>query len=1004
MIASAELERAAAELAADLKSPAHLPSSTYRLQFHAGFRFEDARRLADYLSELGISHVYSSPILTARKGSLHGYDLVDPRSINPELGTRDEFAALGRELSLRGLKLVLDIVCNHMGIGSENPWWQDVLENGPGSFYADFFDIDWSPIKLELRDKVLLPVLAAPYGETLERGELRLALEDGAFFVRTQGQRLPLALRSAERILTNGIDRLESRLDPADPDRVELESILAGLRKLPQASERRFELELSRERERLKSALGALIARSPALQEHVSASLSRLNGKVGDPASFDALDALLDEQPYRLAYWRVAGDEINYRRFFDINELAALRMEHEPAFRETHQLVFDLVAEGLVHGLRVDHPDGLYDAQAYFERLQKGCLAALLKARAAALGAEADEAALELSAGQLFERLGRELPPLRQPFYIVAEKILTGRERLRRKWPIDGTTGYDFLNLVNGLFVRADCAADFEKSYAGWLGVRLNAAEIQRASKRLILDTAMAGELMVLGDHLDKISEKHRRYRDFTRRSLTVALREIIACFPVYRTYIDGRGRVEDWDRGCVEQAVAAARRANPAVDASIFRFVGDTLLLASFENEPPAAAQERLHFAMKFQQVTSPIMAKGVEDTAFYVYNRFVALNEVGGLPERFGVEPEEFHAANLERNRWWPASMLATSTHDTKRSEDVRARLDVLSESPREWRGAVARWSRLNDPKKPRLHGEPVPDRNEEELLYQTLIGAWPLETLDGPAYEEFKGRIAAYMLKAAREAKVHTSWIDPDTSYDDALKRFVFDALDDSAPNPFLLSMRPLLHKAVRYGIWNSLSQTALKLASPGVVDTYQGAELWDFSLVDPDNRRSVDFGRREAALKELKAAASGPLEPICRELIEKRADGRIKLYVLWRGLQLRQLHPELFIGGEYVPLVVEGERAGHVVAFARHAGNKASVVAVPRFLSSIAEPFEGIPLGRGLWGDTRIVLPPNVGASTLRDAFTGARPGLRDGTGRLEAAELFASFPAALLVNC
>ncbi len=853
-----------------------------------------------------------------------------------------------------GLGQILDTVPNHMGVGTnENAWWNDVLENGRASRYGAYFDIAWrSSSRPELQDKVLLAVLGDPYGDILEAGQLRLAFADGAFSIHYYDRRFPVAPVSYAKVLGHRLDELEKALGTEDPALIEYQSILTSIRNLPDRHETDPDrvAERHREKEVVKRRLAALVGESEAIRDRIARNVEEFNGRQGDPRSFDLLDELLEQQCYRLAYWRVAPDEINYRRFFDINDLAALSMEREEVFEPAHRLVLRLVAEGKVDGLRIDHPDGLYDPAEYFRRLQAHH--ALTMAR---LAYEADPDArstewAELE-GPLRERIAARLDrpggPLGRPLYVVAEKILGAEEELVESWPVHGTSGYDFLNQVNGLFVNPDVARAFTRLYNDHVQDDSGFAELVYRKKLLIMQVSLASELHMLTDQLDRLAQKSRRSRDFTFNTLRQSLRAVIAAFPVYRSYIADDG-VHEGDRRYIDVAVRRATARNPLLSRRLFRFVRDMLLLQSPESFTDADRAEQRRFAGKFQQVTAPVTAKGVEDTAFYVYNRLVSLNEVGGEPGRFGTRPDTVHAYNRTRQARWPYALSPLSTHDTKRSEDVRARINALSEMTDDWWAAVARWMQLNEPhrKAGSDDEQTIPDANEEYLLYQTLVGAWPLEPATAGSDEAatFVKRIQEYMLKALHEAKVHTSWINPNAEYDEAVTEFVGRILDEGSSRKFLDDFRAFARRVAEYGLYNSLSQTLLKLAMPGVPDTYQGTELWDFSLVDPDNRRPVDYELRRRMLQELRSAADsaggGDLRGLASELLAAKEDGRIKLYVTHRTLASRRDHPGLFTAGEYLPLAAEGSKAAHLFAFARRDGQAAAIVAVPRLVVGLA----------------------------------------------------------------
>jgi (1->4)-alpha-D-glucan 1-alpha-D-glucosylmutase len=1023
--------------AQDIAATRRLPEATYRLQLHAGFTFRDVCALVPYLHELGVTDAYTSPYLKARPGSTHGYDITDHRQLNPEIGSEEDFEAFVAALRARGMSHVLDMVPNHMGVvGNENAWWSDVLENGEASAYAGYFDISWEAShRPGLRGRVLLPVLGDPYGKVLESGQLRLEYEAGGFAVRYFEHRFLVAPRTYELILGHGLEGLRHSLPVDAPDRVEYESILTAVRHLPPRTETGPEkiAERQREKEVVKRRLAALERDSEAVRATIGQTVAAFNGTPGEPASFALLDRLLDEQAYRLSYWRVASDEINYRRFFDVNELAALSMERPEVFAATHALVLRLLAEGKIGGLRIDHPDGLFDPRQYLFRLQEHFVLArarrLFESRPEFRGREWPEVE-----GPLAERVRQGLaamvrepgmsgsngvaapathyvvasvPPAplaalgsHWPLYVVVEKILGASEPLPADWLTDGTSGYDFLNAANGLFVDGANAVAFTRLYREWVADDTPFAEVVYRKKFLILQAAMSSELHMLTHQLDRLAQKDRWSRDFTLNGLRHALREVIACFPVYRSYISPDG-VREADRKCIVRAVQRARARNPAISSAVFDFVRDMLLgQRRAEGADPA---ERLRFAGKFQQVTSPVMAKGLEDTAFYVYNRLASLNEVGGDPGRFGMAPAALHRTFAERRAKWPYALSPLSTHDTKRSEDVRARLNVLSELPGEWRDRLAHWSRLNEPHRVPVEDAPAPDANEEYLFYQTLLGAWPLEPYSEEDYADFVRRVQAYMEKALHEAKVHTSWINPDAAYDDAVRQFVGRVLDPQAGAAFLRDFRSFQRRVSHYGLFNSLSQTLVRLTAPGVPDTYQGTELWDFSLVDPDNRRPVDYGRRRTMLTELRSrvAAAGPdLRGLAQELLEHRADGRVKLFVTYRVLHGRREAPGLFSSGDYLPVEADGARAEHVFAFARRHEGRCALVAVPRLVTRLVPTADGLPLGADVWGDTRLVLPPEVAGRRWTNVFTGRTIA---GRGAPAAAEIFADFPVALLVS-
>lgn len=958
--------------------PVRVPAATYRLQFNRQFTFGDATALVSYLDALGITDCYASPLLAARPGSLHGYDVTDHSRLNPEVGTEEEFRAFTAELRRRNMGLVLDVVPNHMCIAHpSNTWWWDVLENGPSSPYAKYFDIEWRPPKEELADRVLLPILGDQFGRVLENGQIQLRYAAGTFWVEVYDLRLPAAPRSWTIILAPVLDRLRARLGEEHEHVLELESILTAIRHLPprNATAEDQIRERQREKEVIKRRLDELVQASGAAREALEEELREINGRPGEPRSFDRLEALLEQQAYRLSFWRVAADEINYRRFFDINELAALRVEDPEVFEAVHRLVFRLVAEGAVTGLRVDHPDGLFEPAGYFRRLQDAC-------RQARNAAKAD----------------------RRPFYIVAEKIVIGDEELRPDWAIEGTTGYGFLNCLNGLFVDSANQAAIGRLYTSLTGWRRPYLDLVYECKRLVLHVALSSELNVLARQLDKISEQHRWSRDFTLENLRDALRELIACFPIYRTYIgSGDEQPSTEDARHIQAALASAKTRNPALSASVFDFLESVLLLRHPEGLSEEQRAERRLFVMRLQQFTAPVMAKGLEDTAFYRYLPLASLNEVGGDPQRFGVSPGFFHAKNRIRLAQWPNAMVATTTHDAKRSEDVRARLNVLSEIPADWGRAVHSWREINRRHKTPMEDGLAPDANEEYLFYQTLVGIWPPGDVSEDEHRRLLERIQRYMEKALREAKVHTSWVRPNHPYEETVQRFIASALAREPENRFLPQFLAFQHRISRAGLWTSLAQVLLKIASPGVADFYQGSELWDFRLVDPDNRAPVDFHLRQTLLRRLdeSEAASGRAA-LVRSLVAAPEDGALKLYVTSRALRFRRRTPELFLKGAYVPLRIVGARRRHVVAFARLRRGAIAIAVAGRFFLSLGAS-GGWPPEEQTWGDTAIVLPRRLARPSYRDIFS-ARPRVLQMRGAslvLPLAEVLSDLPVALL---
>ncbi len=1030
------------------------PLATYRLQLYNGFGFADAERLVPYLRALGVSHCYLSPILRALGGSMHGYDIVDHSQFNPEIGTEEQFFSLVDALKRHGMGVILDTVPNHMGVGhGDNPWWQDVLENGRASEHADFFDIDWEPEKPELLGKVLIPILGDQYGKELEQGHIRLSYEPGRFFITYYDRRLPIDAQTfplAFEVLGD-LRVVGQALAVLDDERGALENILWDLRQLP--PHHTTDADLARKRQRalpeLKVLLAELSERSAGVRALIERAVAACNGEPGNPRTFDALHRLLEAQAYRLAHWRVSAHEINYRRFFDINDLVGLRVENPRVFTETHRLLRRLLADGGVEGLRIDHPDGLLNPVQYFTRVQ------MLYAASQCCGGEPQgtlaDNGIELEVQEAFGH--GESNDTNAALYLIVEKILEHGEELPADWPVDGTSGYDFANLVNGILIDGRNERAFTNLYRRFLGWHTDVDTLAYEAKKLIMRSALSSEVTVLSHRLDEVSSMDRCARDFTRNLLSEAIRETIACFPVYRTYIDERGHVSERDRNYINQAIRRAKRRNPSTAASLYDFLGDILLLkpATEEESSPEMHRARLAFALKFQQLTGPVMAKALEDTVCYVYNRFVSVNEVGGSPADFGRSVEEFHEGNLERAARWPYSMLGTSTHDTKRSEDVRARLDVLSEMPKQWGARVARWRRNTRWKKRVItDGRTVPDANEEYLLYQTLVGTWPfhLNTHDHPSTrgvlgtpeerDAFTRRIQQYMKKAVHEAKVNLSWINPDPEYTQALEAFIQRILTPgirSRPNVFLREMENFAETIAYFGVMNSLAMVLLKLTAPGVPDIYQGQEVWDFSLVDPDNRRPVDFQAREKLLAKLLEATNPPdpstpaataptagaeetvaasaqddnlyergsddangasLASLCSEMLPNYHDGRLKLWTTMRALDFRREHPALFQLGTYTPVQCAVEHEPHAVAFLREHEGESALTAVPRFAWTLMAGQRRPPLAEA-WGGAALQLP-RAGMEFV-NVLTGEL--LHAEGDRLLCREVFARFPVALL---
>lgn len=878
---------------------ARIPAATYRLQLHSEFGFEAAAAIADYLHELGISHVYSSPYLQAAPNSQHGYDVVDPHHINEELGGPAAHDFFCKELGRNRLGQVLDIVPNHMAIsGRRNRYWWDILENGPASRYAFFFDIDWQSPQEKLRNKLLAPILGDHYGRVLARGELEIRRSGGEFFVKYFENELPAAPRSLARILGRA-----AQMSGSDY----LAFLADSLAQLPASTSTDYDDLIQRDRDKnvIRAQLERLFSETPFIAEQVDRVLEEVNKNP------NRVDDLLEQQNYRLAFWRTAEQDLGYRRFFDVNTLVGLRQENRTVFSDTHALVLRWLQEGVLDGVRVDHPDGLRDPKLYFTWLRENA----------------------------------------QDVWILGEKILEPGEKLRADWPIDGTTGYDYLNQVAGLFVDSENEEAFNNVYTEFTGETTNYAAATRDKKHRVLRDLLGSDVNRLTSLFTEICECHRDRRDFTRQDVIRAIRELVACFPVYRTYVvPERNEITKDDERYVNEAIAAAKLNRPELDGELFDFIGDVLLLrvrGALESE----------FVMRFQQFTGPAMAKGVEDTVFYNFNRLISLNDVGGDPGRFGVCSQQFHAFCSETQRSHARTMLASSTHDTKRSEDVRARISLLSEIPGRWRDAVQRWSGMNEKYK-KNHW---PGRNTEWFLYQTMIGAWPIDT----------DRLLPYMEKAIREAKQDTTWVAPHKEFEEAVKFFVEGIYNDA---PFRQDFEQFVSALIEPGRINSLSQVLLKLTSPGIPDLYQGTELWDLSLVDPDNRRPVDYALRKRLLRELPRLNA-------QAVLRRGHEGLPKLWTIHHALCLRREKPDAFgEKGAYTPLWANGSRADHLVAYMR--GDSVAVLA-PRLLLTLG----------GNWGDTQITLPEK----NWRNRLTGK---ILKG-GNIAVKNIFRDFPVALL---
>ncbi|HYG36774.1 MAG TPA: malto-oligosyltrehalose synthase [Clostridia bacterium] len=947
-----------------------IPLATYRLQFNRRFTFEHASGMVDYLRELGISDCYASPLFKAGPQSTHGYDICGFDQFSPNLGESADFDRFSARLRELELGLLLDMVPNHMGADLSNTWWLDVLEKGQASPYASWFDIDWQPLKSDLHDQVLLPVLEDHYATVLEAGKLKICFENGGFAVAYYERKFPLAPRSYPTVLEQVLALCPDGARATDAV-ISLSAMLSNLK----SREATAPVERA-EFDQIKRQLLKWYQSSESVTKAMETALQRLNGNPGKPRSFDQLHKLLQEQHYRLAYWRVGPEEINYRRFFDVTDLVSLRMELPEVFQSTHDLIARLVQQGKITGLRIDHPDGLWDPKQYFERLQS-----------------------------ILNGTQPEGKPSQKPLYVVAEKILTGDEPLPSDWPVDGTTGYDFLNRLNGVFINHQHERLFQELYQEFSGAQCDFRSLVYTSKRHILQLSLISELNALAHRLKGIAIRTRYGLDFTFRQLHEALGELIAAFPVYRTYItEDTQEVSPVDRRHISEAIHAVKHRKPALDSNVIGFIESLLLLETPPDLEDTDRKRCREFVMRFQQLTGPVMAKGLEDTAFYNFNRFVSLNEVGGEPDKFGTDLQGFHAYNQFKAQHWPHALLATATHDTKRGEDVRARLNTLSEIPEVWREIVFRWGQMNRDKKTVIDGQPAPHPNDEYLLYQTLVGAWTAEAEAREGLATFKERVNAYMLKAIKEAKTRTNWTNSNAEYERALLGFVNALLADSSPNPFLEDLKRFQPKIAYFGWLNSLSQTLLKLTSPGVPDFYQGTELWDFSLVDPDNRRPVDYSLRKQMLSDLKAQfhpEPARLRPLLAQMVNEAQTGRIKLYVIWQALEFRRRHRLVLDGGQYLPLFAIGPKQDHVCAFAKVLKRQACITIAPRLVVGLTNAVERLPCGPEVWEGTRLPLPTLEPGAKYRNAFTHEILSPGNGTEGLNLAEALSVFPVALL---
>lgn len=904
------------------------PIATYRLQLHDGFGFAAARDLVPYLDALGISHLYLSPIFTAQPGSTHGYDVIDHNQVSPELGGLAALYELGDALREHDMGLILDIVPNHVGVGGENPWWRDVLRYGEASRFGHYFDIDWEAHPQIPSGTLVVPVLGKPFGRALEDGELRLDLDGGEIVVRYFDHVLPIAPASYPDLL--GLLPPELRPELRDPSAFSaLVDLVDDLRR---ADVERSDVLLGRWRE--------LVKEEPALETFVRSVFAQVNGTPGDPASFDRLERLLLDQRYRLKSWRVSGEEMNYRRFFDVNNLAGIRVEREDVFAEVHRLLFQLVERGIVTGVRVDHVDGLYDPAQYLERL------------AAGLAAAATDHTSE-------------------PLPIYVEKILEGDERLDESWNVAGTTGYEVIARVDGLLVNPAGRPALDSAYRRFAGTTPR-FDVQAYNARLqVSELSFAGEVNTLALHLHRLAQRHRLYRDNTLASLRRALRAVLASFPVYRTYVNSSQ--PEQNAGSIREAARLARERYPGLSEEALAFLESVLLLANDGDDDEQASRE--HFRRRFQQLSGPIMAKGVEDTAFFRYNRLISLNEVGGTPQQFGRKADDVHAWFADRQATWPRAMSASSTHDTKRSEDVRARLHVLSDVAPEWAREAAAWQRINQSRRVDAAGETAPSANLEYYIYQTLVGTW---SHHGPT-PEYRDRMREHVTKAMREAKQETSWVRVNEAYEAGVLGFVDAILNPRRSRRFLRQLDAFVARIQWSGALNARVALTLKTLAPGFPDFYQGTECEALTVTDPDNRQPIDFAAIERASRDCDEAPP---------LLTPAG----KLWLTRRLLRLRRDFEGVLLYGGYAPLRVDGDASGRVFAFEReHEGQRVGVV-VPRLAGRLVDESGHLP--PGTFADVHVAL----GNGSWRNVLTGEAIGTVAGAA---CEQLFADLPIAVL---
>lgn len=915
------------------------PLVTYRLQFHSKFTFKDAEKILGYLTELGISDIYASPIFKARQNSTHGYDVVDPTQINPQLGGKQGFEHIMAKIKGHHLGWIQDIVPNHMAFSSDNLWLMDILEKGPLSRFYHFFDINWNHPYDHLKGKVLAPFLGDIYGTCLDKNEVKLNFDEGGFNILFYDWKFPLRIESYLRVLSDNLWDLEQKINRDDPQYIQFLELIGSLKSFFDISppeDRYDQIAL------IKAKLWQIYSSHPVIKEYLDSVVRSFNGIPGDPQSLDRLDMLLSHQNFKLSYWKVGNEELNYRRFFTINALVSVKMENKKVFETTHELILQLIKSGDINGVRIDHIDGLYNPLEYLNLLRQK----------------------------------------HQDLYIVVEKILDLHEKLPSSMPVQGTTGYDFMNAVNGIFIDSRNEKFIDRIYSSFTGLHTSYRDLVSEKKKDFMGKYMAGDIDNLALLLKQILNHNRYGKDMTMYALRRSIVEIMAQFPVYRAYTCEQA-MEKEDKIYIKEAIALAKNNDSGLTHEL-EFIENILLPRP--NTPEEEKKEYFHFAKRFQQFSAALMAKGAEDTTFYVYNRFISLNEVGSDPSIFGMSIERFHEFMADRQKSWPYTLNSTSTHDTKRGEDVRARLNVISQIPQEWGKHVHRWNKINKKKKKRVLDLKVraPDRNTEYFIYQTLVGTFPI---NGKCDPVFIGRIKEYLIKALREAKVYTTWVKPHQDYEEACLLFLEALLDQSEKNEFLESFIPFQNKVSLAGVFNSLSQVLIKITAPGVPDFYQGTELWDFTLVDPDNRRPVDYHYRTSLLERIKDKQKESIQ----EFLNNKESGGIKLYLIYKSLQVRRNYQDVFLKGEYIPLNVKGTFEHNVLAYARKFNNTWIIVVIGRFLN--------IEIQHNSWQDTSIILPSGA---PCRWQNVLAQSSLKVSQ-EIPVTDVLTPFPLALLIS-